>query len=247
MDLVGDRVTAKVQGSQLYEVRLNLGRNDFGARCSCPYDWGGYCKHIVATLLRLEEMDLQDLKSSSEERVERAHEALRNADGEKLKEFLKKEFTRNPDLQKRFLVNFGNSTEENTVEDYKKQVRELYREVAGSGGIIQYDEHIDFSTFYDLAKDHSERGNAQEAAKIYRAVSEVIAEEMDRVDDSTGYYGDEFHRAIAHYGGVLAEGNLNGESRNTHIEYLFEKYLENDSDYFREYYKLNSSTTSILR
>ena len=21
------------------------------ANCSCPYDWGGYCKHIVAVLL----------------------------------------------------------------------------------------------------------------------------------------------------------------------------------------------------
>ena len=108
---------------------------------------------------------------------------------------------------------------------------------SGGGGIIQYDEHIDFSTFYELAKDHSERGNVREAAKIYRAVSEVIAEEMDRTDDSTGYYGEEFEWAIAHYGGALAEGNLEGEARKTHIEYLFEKYLENDPDYFREYYE----------
>lgn len=237
MDLVGDRVTAKVQGSQLYEVRLDLNRDDFGARCSCPYDWGGYCKHIVATLLRLGEMDLQDLQSSSEEREERVSEALQKADGEKLKEFLKKEFSRNPDLKKRFLVNFTNPSEENTVEDYKKQVRELYREVAGVGGIIEYDEHIDFSTFYDLAQDHSEKGNFREAAKIYRAVSEVIAEEMDRTDDSTGYYGEEFEWAIAHYGGVLAEGNLESETKETYIDYLFEKYLENDPDYFQEYYE----------
>lgn len=237
VDLVGDRATAKVQGSQLYEVRLDLSRKDFGARCSCPYDWGGYCKHIVATLLRLGEMDLQDLKTSSEEREERISEVLRKADGEKLKEFLKKEFTRNPDLKKRFLVNFGNSSEENTVEDYKKQVRELYSEVAGAGGIIQYDEHIDFSTFHDLAQDHSERGNFREAAKIYRAVSEVIAEEMDRTDDSTGYYGEEFEWAIAHYGGVLAEGDLESETKKTYIDYLFERYMQNDPDYFQEYYE----------
>ena len=25
--------------------------DDFDASCTCPYGWGGYCKHIVAVLL----------------------------------------------------------------------------------------------------------------------------------------------------------------------------------------------------
>ena len=51
----GDRLTAEVKGSEFapYEVSIRL--HDGGvaeARCSCPYDWGGYCKHIVAALLK---------------------------------------------------------------------------------------------------------------------------------------------------------------------------------------------------
>ncbi len=51
----GDMLTALVQGSQAepYHVSITL-LADGGignATCTCPYDWGGFCKHIVATLL----------------------------------------------------------------------------------------------------------------------------------------------------------------------------------------------------
>lgn len=50
----GDRVTAEVEGTDLYEVAILLQRGGIAdARCTCPYDWGGHCKHIVAVLLKL--------------------------------------------------------------------------------------------------------------------------------------------------------------------------------------------------
>ena len=51
-----DLLLAEVEGSEYepYQVRIRL---DVGgivdADCTCPYDWGGYCKHIVAVLLTL--------------------------------------------------------------------------------------------------------------------------------------------------------------------------------------------------
>jgi uncharacterized Zn finger protein len=56
-DLVrrGDRLTAEVQGSEFTPYQVSIRLHDGGvakARCSCPYDWGGYCKHIVAVLLK---------------------------------------------------------------------------------------------------------------------------------------------------------------------------------------------------
>lgn len=47
-------LTAEVQGSQHepYFVQVDFEGNDItGAYCTCPYDWGGDCKHIVAALL----------------------------------------------------------------------------------------------------------------------------------------------------------------------------------------------------
>lgn len=54
--LRGDSLTAEVEGSEYdpYHVRVTLGSDDIAdASCTCPYDaeWGGWCKHIAATLL----------------------------------------------------------------------------------------------------------------------------------------------------------------------------------------------------
>ena len=50
----GGRLFAEVRGSgwdDLYAIAIALNGRDFSASCACPYDWGGYCKHIAATML----------------------------------------------------------------------------------------------------------------------------------------------------------------------------------------------------
>jgi hypothetical protein len=48
----GERLTAEVRGSSLYEVEIDLTTGHLEARCSCPYNWGGYCKHVGAVLYK---------------------------------------------------------------------------------------------------------------------------------------------------------------------------------------------------
>lgn len=51
----GDELAAEVEGSEIspYRVTIRLDKDGIAeARCTCPFDWGGYCKHIVATLLK---------------------------------------------------------------------------------------------------------------------------------------------------------------------------------------------------
>lgn len=100
---------AKVQGSQLYEVRLELDEPDFDAVCTCPYDWGGYCKHIVATLLKLSERDTEDFETSEKKRADRVEKSLQRATGKELRNFLRREFKRNSKSEKRFLLWFDES------------------------------------------------------------------------------------------------------------------------------------------
>jgi uncharacterized Zn finger protein len=50
----GTVLQAEVEGSQYEPYRVRVAFDEGGitsADCSCPYDWGGWCKHIVATLL----------------------------------------------------------------------------------------------------------------------------------------------------------------------------------------------------
>ncbi len=56
LDLVrrGDELLAEVEGSQHTPYRVQVrfeGDAVDEVRCNCPYDWGGWCKHIVAVLL----------------------------------------------------------------------------------------------------------------------------------------------------------------------------------------------------
>ena len=50
----GEELFAEVQGSEHrpYQVHISLRSGVFqNSDCSCPYDWGGICKHVVAALL----------------------------------------------------------------------------------------------------------------------------------------------------------------------------------------------------
>src|SRR5215210_3792709 len=50
----GDRLLAQVEGSSYEPYRVDITLDAGGiasAECTCPYEWGGACKHIVAVLL----------------------------------------------------------------------------------------------------------------------------------------------------------------------------------------------------
>ena len=50
----GSVLQAEVEGSQPEPYRVRVVADAAGlteASCDCPYDWGGWCKHIVAALL----------------------------------------------------------------------------------------------------------------------------------------------------------------------------------------------------
>jgi uncharacterized Zn finger protein len=52
--LRGNTLEAEVEGSQYPAYRVRVAFDQGGitsASCTCPYDWGGWCKHIVAALL----------------------------------------------------------------------------------------------------------------------------------------------------------------------------------------------------
>ena len=52
LETVGDGyVRATVDGSDLYAVEMHSDASGFEATCTCPFQWEGKCKHIIATML----------------------------------------------------------------------------------------------------------------------------------------------------------------------------------------------------
>ncbi|MEF8799086.1 MAG: hypothetical protein V5A79_06705 [Candidatus Bipolaricaulota bacterium] len=234
LNIKGESVKAKVRGSQLYEVRLELDEPDFDAICTCPYDWGGYCKHIVATLLKLSEKNSEEFETSDEERAAKVEETLRQATGKELRSFLRREFKRNSNAERRFLLWFGESEEENDLKNYKRELRELLGSI--QGGNYRREVNKAIYSFFDMGREYRSQNQPLEAATVYRAVAEVIAEGTEPIDDFSGYHGDEFGLAIKHYAESVVQADLDYKDKKERINYLFKKYIEKDPDYFEQYY-----------
>lgn len=61
----GNFITAYIDGSEIYRIKLIIGDNDLNDfYCSCPYSEGGHylCKHIAAVLYYLKENDIPELE-----------------------------------------------------------------------------------------------------------------------------------------------------------------------------------------
>jgi len=227
-------ITAKVMGTSMYKVTIRVGGR-IEAHCTCPYDFGGYCKHIVATAMALNKnKSVVNECKLSEKSIEAT---LNTATLEGLKKFLREEFESNPSLRTHFTIFFlGEDINVRSVYDYKKEIQSIYNELAGGDDLVEYGVEVDFSMIHDLAKRYAKANNLIEAVKIYRALSEAIAENMDMVDDSDGYYGSEFDKAVDGMVECIRKAKLKHEDKRPYIEYFFRKFMENDPDYFRENY-----------
>lgn len=156
---------------------------------------------------------------------------------DELKGFLMAEFEKSSSLRDHFTIYFsGKGSKIRSVHDYKKEINVFYREATGRHGFIEYGIEGDFSRIRDLAGRYIKAGNLIEAATVYQALCEVIAENMQGVDDSDGYYGGEFSQAMEDFVNCINRAELGHKEKKDYIDYLFGKYIENDPDYFQEYY-----------
>ncbi|ODS40636.1 MAG: hypothetical protein A7315_08000 [Candidatus Altiarchaeales archaeon WOR_SM1_79] len=233
----GNKVTATVSGTYEYMVTIRTDKEDFDADC-CPYDWGGYCKHIIAVLLLLSEKT-DEVKDKKEKIEKKIYSILDKVTLDELKEFLIYEFGNDPDLRNKFSIYFSGRGEDEgkSIHDYKKEIDFLYRELGDRHGYIEYGRDVNFSHIQDLAERYVQANNFLDAVKVYQALSEAIAENMDNVDDSDGYYGIEFDDALENFAKCVNLMNLEHEDKKKYIKYLFDRYIENDPDYFRDNYE----------
>lgn len=229
------KVVASVAGTDNYRVEVDL--KDLSATCTCPYDWEGYCKHIVATLLAIdknrEEIESMMKRSSSE--LERMETVLERTKARALKDFLRQEMERLPDLRARFMASFAEEGEGRSLSDYKEEVESLY-DLAEDHGFVPYGKDIDFKPLQELAEIYIQKGNLLEAARIYEALFETVDEKMDEVDDSDGYYGGVFADSLEAFLDCINNAGLEAKDKREFIKDLFDKYLKGDSDFFQSDY-----------
>ena len=235
-DQFGSTITAYVSGTSIYKVTIDTDSDSVKADCTCPYDWGGCCKHIVAVLFAISE-NKDVIEKNEKETVRTIENIFADITSEEIKNFLLKEFEKNPVLREHFTIYFsGKGSSDKSLYDYKEDISFLFSDVADGDGFIGYGVSVDFDNIHDLADIYIRNGNIFEALKIFQALFETIAEHMGWIDDSDGYYGEEFCRSLESFTDCIKNAGIGEEKKKSYIKYLFEKYIEKDPDYLQQYY-----------
>ncbi len=194
--LEGETYRAKVQGYLLYDVRIWEQEGDIGTSCTCPFDWGGICKHVVAVMVRLLAMQNSgqavatvnppvgltvDSRASLDD-------LLKSTSHAQLKSFIRQQATEFPKLVSNLRV-FAQGTKQTdkNSEDYRLEVAATLTATRmrfmNSHGYDQYvdsyfdytdDDHVilqeDLAPFRDVAAKYRAQQNLMESAKIQEAL-----------------------------------------------------------------------------
>ena len=196
---------ASVEGNELepYQVSVSFDKNGITqAHCNCLYSFGGWCKHIVATLLvcvhepeTIEErpslekllapLDLAQTKSLIQSLVEETPRLIESVDFHATTLALAKESS--VSNSKASKNKFERKTSVNPAP-YKQRVRETIRntvyewEQGGEG----YDFGEDINSIIDDAMTFAENGDGHSARVLLKAVTDGCIQYWDMVDDMLG-------------------------------------------------------------
>ncbi len=240
----GDLLLAKCEGSSapVYQLRIELDEGGIReASCTCPYDWGGLCKHLVAMLLTY--IHHADVFREQEGITER----LAGLEKEDLVRLIEKMEDQDPDLYswletaipaisiqtKPGQSRAGRSTQVSKAA-YRRQIQgvlhsldeyrrsEAYRMV---GGMVEQLDHIRGAAYEFL-----EAGDADGALVILSTLLNEVSGSYEEFDDSDGLLGG-FLDGLSL---PLVEAILSAELNKTERHSL-EKELEPLIDELSEY------------
>lgn len=229
--LSGDILHAEVEGSQYspYQVQVKFGAREVNeAYCDCLYDWGGWCKHIVAVLLTC---------IYAPERVEQRESLeakLADLSQEDLLTLLTKLLKLNPKLADQVegqisLFQSSKETKEYTSSKridpapFRRQVRDILRSLDHMrlseaywhvGGVISEAGQV-LKQAHALVKG----GNGGSTIPILEAITDEFVRGWLHLDDSDGFAGDFFSELSQ----VWTEAVLSTELTATEGKHLAEK------------------------
>jgi len=200
---------AIVEGTEPYTVELTIKNKVVTEHvCSCPYDMGPVCKHVVAVIFHLlqNELDLKvksktktevETKDGTEKKTqkkktktEQVDEMLEKISHNDLKMYVKEQCANDRTFRQLFLANFAYLVIPDSKELYAKQIKAILKAAAGSHRYIEYSESSAVSGAVYAMVNHAEQlvdsANYRTALYIAYAVLEEMSLALEYVDDSSG-------------------------------------------------------------
>ena len=204
---------AIVEGTEDYTVNIIV-KNDVVTEyvCTCPYDMGPVCKHVVAVIFYLQQEELgitvkakkgnSDIKKAPKKKTvaEQVDEILEKLTPDNLKDIVRNQCAADSRYRRLFLANYAYLVMPVSKALYAKQVKAILKSVSDRNGYIDYNRTRFVGTaVYQLiqtATKQMEQGNLKSAFYIACAVLEEITEALKYTDDSNGDIGGCIEPAI---------------------------------------------------
>ncbi len=213
--------TAEVEGTDLYYVHFKLdSEGDFSCTCTCPYDWGPVCKHVIAVLFAIEEAypeafsgeAIQTPQSKSDE----VREILESMPHETLVDILVGLAEDDRAISLDIRARFGEGAPDKAV--YLRMAREALRLGQDRYGFIDYwgasRAYHGLDSLLSRAGTLLREGRSDRAVPIAQAVLERTAKAYENADDSMGALGDCIGTAL----NILSEASVHiGEEQRCEL------------------------------
>lgn len=251
-------ISCKVEGSYPYKVKITWDENDYTElSCTCPYDYGGYCKHIAAVLMYLEDElnDMEDIEFSDStdntddviDVVEKPHaskkkkkkpkwqEIIENLSKEELQALIIEYANDDDQFINTILIKYTQSSDEINIKKHKKIVDKIFDALSGDYGYMSYHDvygatHL-VSNLLDKATSSKDKKAFNEAFSISAAIAECCINRVQYVDDSDGAIGGLIHEAFDLVGEIFNECKKD-DLKNQMFEWLTRQMNNPDySDY----------------
>ncbi len=226
---LGDLLTGKCEGSSapFYQLRVQLDEGGIQeASCTCPYDWGGYCKHIVALMLTY----IHNPEAFIEQK--NIEELVSQLDKNGLVRLITKMVDKNPDLLSWLQTTIpavsaksqptqqrGKRKTEVTKIEYKRQIQSILHSLRGyrmseaywmMGGMVDQLNHV-----RDTAYDFLEADDAQGALVILTTLLTEVSGSFEQFDDSDGELGGFFSELALPLVEAILSADLNKTERRS--------------------------------
>lgn len=199
-------LAGKCEGSSapFYQLRVQLDEGGIQeASCTCPYDWGGYCKHIIALILTY----IHNPDAFIEQK--NIKELLGQLDKDALVYLITKMVDKNPDLYSWLQTAIpavsaksqpaqqrNKRKTEVSKTAYKRQIQTILHSLRGyrmseaywmMGGMVDQLNHV-----RDTAYEFLEADDAQGALVILTTLLTEVSGSFEQFDDSDGELGGFF-------------------------------------------------------
>ncbi|MBI2270268.1 MAG: SWIM zinc finger family protein [Bacteroidetes bacterium] len=248
-EITSGKFEAIVQGTEDYTVEVQIKNETItDYSCTCPYDLGPVCKHVVAVIfyLQKEELDIRagsDHKRNGTEKIKKGTgkkrqtvaqqvtELLDNISHEELREFIHEKAESNASFRNLFISSFAHRNKNETQETYNKQIRSILRQAAGRDGFIDWSgtRHVGNMVhgLVTTARNQFQLKNPKSAVLLCCAVMEEMTEALQFADDSNGDIGGPIEEAAELLHEIASSKELPEELRKHLFSYCLNTFNKN--------------------